>query len=222
MCGSLFMICQQYAAVISCICHFVLRIYSWWAVPYVMMQYTLQQCVLLYNTYAQYGYSRKCQQKFWYKFHDERVPSRQTIHNLVNKLRTTGLLLDKKQKHKCQVLTQKLDDTGARLEYTPGKLLKCPAQDTGVSSPVQEQQHNCWTGFPVKGPKFGVLSSFTQVVSPAFEVLSLSSSLFHFHCIFFSRHNFCFSHKIVIFTEKCHEEHGINCPTIILEESDLP
>jgi hypothetical protein len=46
--------------------------------------------------------------------------------------------------------------------------------------------------------------------------------LFRFYCVFFLRYNFCFSHKIVIFTEKCHEEHGINCPTIILEESDLP
>jgi hypothetical protein len=76
-------------------------------------------------------------------------------------------------------------------------------------------------GFPVKGPKFGVLSSFTHVVAPAFEVLSLSSSLFHFHCFSFSRHNSCFSHKI-IFTEKCHGKYGINCPSIILEESDIP
>jgi hypothetical protein len=55
-------------------------------------------------------------------FHHEIVPSRQTIHNLVNKLRTMGLLIDKKQKHKCQVLTEeKFDDIGARLEHTPKK-----------------------------------------------------------------------------------------------------
>jgi hypothetical protein len=29
-------------------------------------------------------------------------------------------------------------------------------------------------GFPVKGPEFAVLCSFTRVVAPAFEVLSLS------------------------------------------------
>jgi hypothetical protein len=45
---------------------------------------------------------------------------------------------------------------------------------------------------------------------------------FHFHCIFFLRHNFCLSYKIVIFTEKCPQEHRINCLTIIMEESDLP
>jgi hypothetical protein len=78
-----------------------------------MVQYTLEQCVFLYDTYMKYGFAGKCQRKFRRKFRDERVPSRQTIHNLVNKLRTTGLLIDKKIKHKHRVLTEKLDDTGA-------------------------------------------------------------------------------------------------------------
>jgi hypothetical protein len=38
----------------------------------------------------------------------------------------------KKQKHKRRVLTEKLDDIGARLEHTPRKSLKCLAQETGV------------------------------------------------------------------------------------------
>jgi hypothetical protein len=39
-----------------------------------------------------------------------------TINSLVNKLRSTGLLIDKKQKHKHRVLTEeKLDYVGARL-----------------------------------------------------------------------------------------------------------
>jgi hypothetical protein len=64
-----------------------------------------------HDTYVKYGSARKCQWKFWRKFHDVQVPSRQTIHNLVNKLRTTGLLRNKKQKHKCWVLIgEKLDD----------------------------------------------------------------------------------------------------------------
>jgi transposase len=72
--------------------------------------------------------------KFQRKFRDERVSSRQTIHNLVNKLRSTGLLIDKKPKHKRQVLTEeKLDDIEARLEHTPRNSLKRLAQDTGVS-----------------------------------------------------------------------------------------
>jgi transposase len=77
-----------------------------------------------------YGSTRKCR----CKFHGERVPSRQTIHNLVNKLSSTGLLIDSKQKHKHGVLTEeKLDDIGARLEHLPRKSLKHLAQETWVS-----------------------------------------------------------------------------------------
>jgi hypothetical protein len=42
----------------------------------------------------------------------------------VNKVRTTGLSVDKKEKLKHQVLAEeKLDDIGAQLEYTPRKSL---------------------------------------------------------------------------------------------------
>jgi hypothetical protein len=98
-----------------------------------MVWYTLEQNVFLYDTCVKYGSARKCRRKFQHKFCDERVPSRQTVHNLVNKLRTTGLLIDKKQKYKCRVHTkEKLDDVGARLEHTPRKSMKHLAQVTGV------------------------------------------------------------------------------------------
>jgi hypothetical protein len=72
--------------------------------------------------------------KFRHKFRDERVPSRQTIHNFVNKLRTTELLIGKKQKHGAEcLLRMKLDDIWTRLEHTPRKSLKRLAQETGVS-----------------------------------------------------------------------------------------
>jgi hypothetical protein len=100
-----------------------------------MVKYTLEERVFLYDSYVKYGAARKCQQKFRCKFHDEKLPSTQTIHNLVNKLRTVGLLIDKKQKHKRRVLTEKLrvHDIGARLQHTPRKALKHIAQETGVS-----------------------------------------------------------------------------------------
>jgi transposase len=80
-----------------------------------------------------------------------RVPSKQTIHNLVNKLKTTGLLIYKKQKHKRRALAkEKLDDIGARLEHTPRKSLKCLAQVTECQSLVQEGQHDCCSLDPVK------------------------------------------------------------------------
>jgi hypothetical protein len=90
---------------------------------YIMMLYTLEQRVFVRDTYVKYGYARKYRRKFLRKFRDERVPSRQTIHSFVNKLTTTGLLIDKKQKHKHRVLTEKLDDIGARFEHAPIKSL---------------------------------------------------------------------------------------------------
>jgi transposase len=91
---------------------------------------TLEQRVFLYDTYVKYGSGRKCRRKF----RDERIPSRQTIQNVVNKLRTTGLLIDEKQKHKRRVLTEeKLDDIDVRFEHTPRNLLNRLAQETGMS-----------------------------------------------------------------------------------------
>jgi hypothetical protein len=67
------------------------------------------------------------------------VPSRQTIHNLVNKLTSTGLLIDKRR-----VLTEKLDDTRTRPKHTPRKSQKRQAHETECQR-VKERQHNCWS-----------------------------------------------------------------------------
>jgi hypothetical protein len=108
-----------------------------------MVRYTSEQRVLLYDTYMKYGSPGKCRRKFRRKFRDESVPSRQTIHNLVNKLRTTRFLIDKKTKHKRRVLTEKLDDIGARLEHTPRKSLKRLAQETGVLKSSAKMATQC-------------------------------------------------------------------------------
>jgi transposase len=89
--------------------------------------------VFLYDSWVKYGSAGKCRRKFRRKFRDERVPSRKTIINLVNKLRTTGLLIGKEQKYNRRVLSEKLDDIGVRLEQTRRKSLKRLAQETGVS-----------------------------------------------------------------------------------------
>jgi transposase len=105
-----------------------------------MVRSTLEQRVFLYDTYVKYGSAAKCRRKLRRNFCDERVPSRQAIHNLVNKLRITGLLIDKKQKHKRRVLTEeKLDDVRARLEGTLKKSLKRLVQETECRSLVQER-----------------------------------------------------------------------------------
>jgi hypothetical protein len=88
--------------------------------------------VFLYDTHEKHGSARKCRRKF----RDERVHSRQTVHNLMSKLRTTGPLIDKKQKHNLRVLTEKIDDTGGRLEHRTRKSLKRLAQETGVSNSI--------------------------------------------------------------------------------------
>jgi hypothetical protein len=99
-----------------------------------MMRHALEQRVFLHDTYEKYGSARKCLRKCRRKFGDERVPKKQTIHDLGNKLRSTGILTRKKQKHKRRVLTEeKLDDTGANLEHTPRESLKRLVQETGVS-----------------------------------------------------------------------------------------
>jgi transposase len=91
---------------------------------------------------VKYGSARNYRLKFRRKFRDERVPSRQTIHNLVNKIRTSGHVIDKKQKHKRRELTEeKLDGIGARLEHTPRKSLKHLAQETGVPKSSERTAH---------------------------------------------------------------------------------
>jgi hypothetical protein len=70
-----------------------------------MAWYTLEERVFLHDIYVKYNSACKNRRKFC----DERVPSRQTIHNLVNKFRLMRLLIYKKQKqkqkqNKCRVL----------------------------------------------------------------------------------------------------------------------
>jgi hypothetical protein len=129
-----------------------------------MVRYTLEQHVFLYDTDVRYGSTGKCQQKFW-QFCDE-VPSRQTVHSLVNKLRTMTLLIDRKQKHKCWVLTEeKLDDIGARLEHIPRKSLKHIAQETGVSNSNARRTTQLLKLRPSK-----TVSYTLQLLSPASRV----------------------------------------------------
>jgi hypothetical protein len=52
------------------------------------------------------------------------------IHTYIH--RTTGLLIDMKQKQKLQMLNEKLDERGARREHTPRKSLQRVGQETGV------------------------------------------------------------------------------------------
>jgi hypothetical protein len=79
------------------------------------VRYNLEQCVFPYDTYVKYVPATKCRRKFRRKFRDERVPSTQTIHNLVNKLRSTGLFNTQETKTEAPSAEEKSDDIGVSL-----------------------------------------------------------------------------------------------------------
>jgi transposase len=88
----------------------------------------------MYDTYVKSGSARKVRRRFRHKFQNVTVPQRETVHRLVNKVRWTGSVLDRKAESKRRVLTEeKLDEIGAQLEHTPRKSLRRLAQETGIS-----------------------------------------------------------------------------------------
>ena len=62
----------------------------------VTVRYSLEQRVLIYNTYIRKKSIKKCHAKFRRQFPGISVPYKSTIQKLVKKLQTTGSLLDKK------------------------------------------------------------------------------------------------------------------------------
>jgi transposase len=99
-----------------------------------MDKFTLEHRVFLYDTYVKCNSARKCQRQFVRKFPGVRVPHRNTIQNLVNKVRTTGVITDLKPERTRRVLTEeKLDDIATLLEHSPHKTFKHVAEETGVS-----------------------------------------------------------------------------------------
>jgi hypothetical protein len=76
---------------------------------------------------VKYNIARKCHRRFKRKFSMVWVPNRNTVHNLVSKVRTIGILIDMEPKHQHWILTEeKLDEFGAQLEHLPCKSLKTP------------------------------------------------------------------------------------------------
>jgi transposase len=89
----------------------------------------------MYDTYVKSGCIRTVRRRFARKFQVVTIPHRKTIHAIVNKVRQTGSLLNKKRAvSKRRVLTEeKLDEIGARLERSPRKSFRLIAQETGIS-----------------------------------------------------------------------------------------
>ncbi|XP_069683629.1 uncharacterized protein [Periplaneta americana] len=101
----------------------------------VWIRYTLQQRLFLYDCYVKRSSVRVCRRKFCRKFPGERIPSRTAVHKLINKVRVTGSLLDKKTgSPKLYVLTEeKLDEIGALIENSPGMSVNRVAQQCGIA-----------------------------------------------------------------------------------------
>jgi hypothetical protein len=78
-----------------------------------------------------------------------------------------GLLIDKKQKHKCRVLTEdKLDDRGARVECIHTESLNHLSQETGVSQSTAKKGNKLLKLRPYKTTEIHTL----QLQNPASRV----------------------------------------------------
>ncbi|XP_069683645.1 uncharacterized protein [Periplaneta americana] len=97
-------------------------------------KYTLQQRIFMYDLYVITSSCREVRQRFLTEFPEVRLPSREAVRKLVNKLRETGSILDKKRRVKRRVLTEeKVGEVGERLEHSPQKSLLRIAQETAIS-----------------------------------------------------------------------------------------
>ncbi|PNF15704.1 hypothetical protein B7P43_G12455 [Cryptotermes secundus] len=100
----------------------------------VRARYSLEKRVFIYDCYVKTHSYKSCRRKFRHKFPETTCPSGDTISKLVKKVRTHGILIDRKPLKRNRVLTEeKLDDIGHRLENSPRKSLRRLAQQSGVS-----------------------------------------------------------------------------------------
>jgi hypothetical protein len=84
-----------------------------------MVRCTVEKRVFLYESYVKCASARKCRRKFRRKFPGITVPNTTGIRELINRVRSTGSLLDKKHANKDRVLTEEeLDKIWGRLEDT--------------------------------------------------------------------------------------------------------
>ena len=97
-------------------------------------EFTLAHRIFMYDSYVQTESCREVTRLFRDRFHDIRVPHRDTVRKLVNRFRETGSVLDRKAQRTHHVLTEeKLDEIGQTLERSPRKSLSRLSQKTGVS-----------------------------------------------------------------------------------------
>jgi hypothetical protein len=85
----------------------------------MVCKYTVQQCIVIYDSYARSDSSCVCHREFQQTFSGANIPA--------------DLVLPKKVKRGCHVLTEeKLHDVDARLEHFPGKYWQNKPSKLGV------------------------------------------------------------------------------------------
>ena len=84
----------------------------------IMVEYTLEQRIFLYDAYVKNYSTRRCLRKFQRQFEVVRIPSRSTIHDLVNEDKRTRSFLNKKRVQQRRVpAEEKLHEVRARFLF---------------------------------------------------------------------------------------------------------
>ncbi|PSN53166.1 hypothetical protein C0J52_18563 [Blattella germanica] len=96
--------------------------------------FTLAHCIFMYDSYVRTKYSREVTRLFKDRFPDINAPHRDTVRKLVNRLRETGSVLDRKLSRTHHVITEeKLNEIGQTLQHNLRKSLNRLSQETNVS-----------------------------------------------------------------------------------------
>jgi hypothetical protein len=77
-----------------------------------MVPYVIQQHIFLHEMYVKYNSAKMCWRKFLQEHPGSKILNTTGIHQLINKMRSTGSLLDKKP----MMNEEKMDYLRSRLE----------------------------------------------------------------------------------------------------------
>ncbi|PSN33311.1 hypothetical protein C0J52_21231 [Blattella germanica] len=97
-------------------------------------QFSISHRVFIYDSYVRTESARTVTRLFKKNFPDVRVPHRRTVHFIVNKIRETGSLVNKRRRRRRKVLTEEtLNDIGKLLEKSTKTSFNDLSQQTGLS-----------------------------------------------------------------------------------------
>ena len=90
-----------------------------------MPTYTLQQRILMYDSYVITSSCREVVRRFQANYPGVRVPSRGAVRLLINKFREMGSILDKKRNLKrCVLKEQKIEEIGKGTAFPTSPVIR--------------------------------------------------------------------------------------------------